>query len=40
MEKGVSPIEMAQAYSTFANFGYYEEANAVKAIEDENEIYV
>lgn len=34
MEKGVSPIQMAQAYSTFPNYGYYEEANAIKTVED------
>ncbi|WP_409300384.1 transglycosylase domain-containing protein [Peribacillus sp. SCS-155] len=34
MEKGVTPVEMAQAYATFQNFGYFEPARAIKYIKD------
>jgi penicillin-binding protein 2A len=34
MDKGVTPIQMAQAYSTFPNLGYFEPAKAIKYIKD------
>jgi len=37
MEKGVTPIEMAQSYATFVNFGYFQPAEAIKFIKDKNE---
>lgn len=36
MKKGVTPVQMAQAYSTLPNYGYYEEANAIKTIKTKN----
>jgi len=36
MEKGVTPIEMAQSYATFANFGYFQPAEAIKFIKDKS----
>lgn len=40
MEKGVTPIEMAQSYATFQNFGYFEPAYAIKYIQDKNGKYI
>lgn len=36
MEKGVTPIQMAQAYTVFPNNGYFEPAKAIKFIKDKN----
>lgn len=40
MEKGVTVVEMAQAYSVFPNYGYFEPAFSIKYIKDENGKYV
>ena len=40
MEKGVTAIEMAQAYSVFPNYGYYEPAYSIKFIKDANGAFV
>lgn len=40
MEKGVTVIEMAQAYSVLPNYGYYEPAYSIKYIKDENGAFV
>lgn len=40
MEKGVTAIEMAQAYSVFPNYGYFEPAYSIKYIKDENGEFV
>lgn len=34
MEKGATPIQMAQAYAVFPNYGHFEEAEAIKYIKD------
>lgn len=40
MEKGVTPIQMAQAYTVFPNYGYFEPAKAIKFIKDKNGNYI
>ena len=40
MEKGVTPIQMAQAYTVFPNYGYVEPAKAIKFIKDKNGHYI
>ncbi|MFJ8247963.1 PBP1A family penicillin-binding protein [Peribacillus asahii] len=40
MEKGVTPIQMAQSYAVFPNYGYFKPAKAIKLIKNKNGEFV